>query len=178
MMNPTRKSGRIQKKVSTSTIHKLLAGGQKAVEWVEPVAKVAKVAMPEKGGYGVVSTGPIHKGDFVCEYKGDLLSVEVAKAREREYAEEDSRAGVEKPMCYMYFLDKKRCIDATKTDHVGRLINHSRLRPNIRPKLFVVDGVPRLAFVAIADIAAGTELMFDYGDRSPETLKTHPWLRL
>ena len=63
MMNPTRKSGRIQKRdiqkkdistiSTTSTIHKLLAGGQEAVEWVE---RVEQVAMPEKGGYGLMST--------------------------------------------------------------------------------------------------------------------------
>ena len=96
------------------------------------------------------------------------------------YIEEDRKAGIDEPMCYMYFLDykgKKYCIDATKTGRIGRLINHSRLNPNMRTKLFIVDGVPRLVLVAIGDIDVGTELKYDYGERDPVALKAHPWLR-
>ena len=35
---------------------------------------------------------------------------------------------------------------------------------------------PRLILVAKHDIEPGTELLYDYGDRSKESLAVHPWL--
>lgn len=40
----------------------------------------------------------------------------------------------------------------------------------------LVDGKPRLLFLAKCDIAAGTEIVLDYGDRSGKAVKAHPWL--
>lgn len=70
----------------------------------------------------------------------------------------------------------RRSVDATKSGRIGRLINHSRLQPNLETKLFVVDGVPHLALVATQDILPGVELQYDYGERDPATLAAHPWL--
>ena len=70
-------------------------------------------------------------------------------------------------------------IDATsESGRYGRLINHSRITPNIVPKIVVVDKVPRLILVAKHSIIPGVELLYDYGDRSKESLKAHPWLAL
>jgi len=68
-------------------------------------------------------------------------------------------------------------VDATKSGRIGRLINHSRNHPNLVTKLFVVDSKPRLGFVAKQDIAAGTELLYDYGERDPRAMSAHPWLK-
>ena len=35
-----------------------------------------RVHMPEMGGYGVVATKTFYRGDFVCEYSGDLITME------------------------------------------------------------------------------------------------------
>lgn len=70
-----------------------------------------------------------------------------------------------------------RSVDATKSGRIGRLINHSRLSPNLRTRLFSVDGVPRLGLCAIKDIEKGTELHYDYGERDPQALAAHPWLK-
>ena len=68
-------------------------------------------------------------------------------------------------------------IDATtETGRLGRLVNHSRLQPNCCTKVVVVDKVPRLVLIAKSDIKTGTELLYDYGDRSKESLIAHPWL--
>jgi histone-lysine N-methyltransferase SETD8 len=40
----------------------------------------------------------------------------------------------------------------------------------------MVDKQPRLILVAKGDLDAGTELLYDYGDRSKESLAAHPWL--
>lgn len=73
---------------------------------------------------------------------------------------------------YWYFVPKNIfliSIDATADDQrYGRLINHSRLEPNLRGKVATVNNVPRLYFVANKDIEVGTELQFDYGDRYEE----------
>lgn len=68
-------------------------------------------------------------------------------------------------------------IDATaETGRLGRLVNHSR-NGNLSTKAVWVDG-PRLVLLAAQDISPGEELMYDYGDRSKESLQNHPWLAL
>ena len=44
-------------------------------------------------------------------------------------------------------------------------MNHSRVTPNCKTKVFMLDEIPRLILVAKSDIVAGTELLYDYGDR-------------
>ena len=68
-------------------------------------------------------------------------------------------------------------MDATEeTTRLGRLINHSKRHSNTLTRIFVVDGVPRLGFVASRDIHLGEELQYDYGDRRTNTVKKFPWL--
>lgn len=68
-------------------------------------------------------------------------------------------------------------IDATEDDRsFGRLINHSRLQPNLQPKAILLDGVARIILVANQDILPGMELLYDYGDRDPASILAHPWL--
>ena len=78
-------------------------------------------------------------------------------------------------------LNKIICfsIDATaETGRYGRLVNHSRVTPNCITKVVMIDEVPRLMLVAKHHIQEGEELLYDYGDRSKESLKAHPWLAL
>ena len=57
-------------------------------------------------------------------------------------------------------------IDATyESGRYGRLLNHSKLNPNCLTKVVTFSDIPRLIFVAKYDIVAGTELLYDYGDR-------------
>jgi len=69
-------------------------------------------------------------------------------------------------------------IDATKDrdERLGKLLNHSRLHPNLKPRVVVVAGTPHIVMHAAHDIAAGDELVFDYGDRSKASLQRCPWL--
>ena len=70
-------------------------------------------------------------------------------------------------------------IDATaESGRLGRLVNHSRIHPNLQTKVVFVEETPRLLLVAKKDIEPGTELLYDYGDRSKESLLCHPWLAL
>ena len=55
------------------------------------------VNVAEKGR-GIVATKPFSKGDFICEYSGDLTSEDKAMSREAEY-QKDCLIG-----CYMYYF--------------------------------------------------------------------------
>ena len=42
----------------------------------------------------------------------------------------------------------------------------------------MLGNTPRLILVAKHDIEEETELLYDYGDRSKQSVKDHPWLLL
>ena len=42
----------------------------------------------------------------------------------------------------------------------------------------MVKEEPRLILIAKTEVGDGEELLYDYGDRSKESLKAHPWLAL
>ncbi len=128
----------------------------------------------ENKGRGVFSTRSFQRGDFVCEYAGEIVSYKVAKKREELYAN-DPTIG-----CYMYFFEyksKQYCIDATaETSRLGRLFNHSKLGGNCHTKLFEMNSKPYLILVASRDISCGEELTYDYGERNKGAIESHPWL--
>ena len=120
------------------------------------------------------------KGEFVVEYAGELIDIGTAKDLEVKYSMDTSKG------CYMYYFKHKgkqfwyvdllllliiallcyASIDATgESGRYGRLLNHSRVSPNCMTKVVMVGDSPRLILVARSDIVAGTELLYDYGDR-------------
>ncbi|CAH1801639.1 unnamed protein product [Owenia fusiformis] len=127
-------------------------------------------------GRGVCSSKKFERGDFVIEYKGDLIDLSTAKGLEKKYSEH-SNIG-----CYMYyfnFRNKQYCIDATaESGYLGRLLNHSCKVDNCMTKVIAIDNKPYLILVAKRDIDIGEELLYDYGDRSKESIAAHPWLAL
>ncbi|XP_076253877.1 N-lysine methyltransferase KMT5A-A-like [Rhynchophorus ferrugineus] len=129
----------------------------------------------EGKGRGVFATKDFEKGSFVVEYSGDFISLLEANVREEEYSQNESTG------CYMYYFrynDQTFCIDATReSGKMGRLINHSRTNSNLYTKTLLVEGLPRLVLLAKENIKRGQELLYDYGDRSRESLKHHPWLK-
>ena len=143
---------------------KILSGVEEGLE----------IRVMEGKGRGIFSTRAFAKGEFVCEYAGELISVQKARVREIKYAE-DPEIG-----SYMYFFsykNKKHCIDATaESDRFGRLLNHSKTASNVSSRLFPINDVPYLILYATEDVEAGVELVFDYGDRSKKSLEDNPWL--
>ncbi|CAG0897954.1 unnamed protein product [Cyprideis torosa] len=147
-------------------------------EWEQRIASDVEEGLevrcfPNKGR-GVVALRRFQKGEFVVEYAGELVDMKEAQVREVRYAKDRNKG------CYMYYFEDKNvqwCVDATKeTSRFGRLINHSRTRPNIVTKTITLDGLPRLVFFATQDIQVGEELLYDYGDRSKRSMEAHPWL--
>lgn len=61
------------------------------------------IELPGKGK-GVVAGRMFTKGEYVCEYAGDLIEKTEADKREQQYLEEANRHQMDEMMCYMYFL--------------------------------------------------------------------------
>lgn len=126
-------------------------------------------------GRGVVTTREFTKGEFVVEYIGELIDQVTAKKREKIYAQ-DQNTG-----CYMYYFQHRNhqyCVDATaETDKLGRLVNHSR-NGNLVARVIEVGTTPHLVLTAKENISIGVEVTYDYGDRSREAIRHHPWLAL
>lgn len=129
-----------------------------------------------RDGRGVFAAGVFHKGDFVCEYRGVLLTGAETMTREEAYERR----------CWGSFImtfqeDRhQHAIDATaeRPEYgLARYINHSAKRANLRLCCIAIGGIPRVAMMAKTEIRQGQELLFDYGDREQSVLKHNPWLQ-
>ncbi len=74
---------------------------------------------------------------MVC-YEGKLLSRKEGERQEEVY----ERRGDCNSYTYWFIVHMPEratvCLDATASVHISKYINHSRKRPNIAPKLFMV----------------------------------------
>ncbi|XP_064208087.1 uncharacterized protein LOC135263699 isoform X2 [Anguilla rostrata] len=114
---------------------------------------------PSKGR-GVFALAPFSKGDFVVEYKGQLIDPAEAQRRRRIYHSS----------CTVFMYDflwhgKTWCIDASLEDgSLGRLINDDCKSPNCKIKRIIVDGKPHLCIFALKNISTGEEITYNYGN--------------
>lgn len=108
-------------------------------------------------GWGLFAKLDIPKHNPVVEYMGEVIRQPVADVREKAY--ELSGEG----SCFMFRLDMKRIIDATKIGCMARFMNHS-CQPNAYAKIMSVDtdlGQERKIVVfANRDIATGEEITY------------------
>lgn len=113
-------------------------------------------------GFGLKSDTILLKGDFICEYAGEVLSKEEARSR--------AEASIGK-INYIFVLNEhlseghvlKTYVDPTVIGNIGRYVNHS-----CEPNAVVVpvrtnNPVPKLCIFALKVIHAGEEITFDYG---------------
>lgn len=111
-------------------------------------------------GYCLRARKLLRKGDFICEYAGEVISRTEAKLRIKNS---------NNTMNYIFILKEhsgesviETIVDPTYIGNIGRYINHS-CDPNaaIIPVRF--DSlVPHLAIFAICDIVPGEEIAYDY----------------
>jgi len=130
-------------------------------------------------GRGIFTLDGFKKGDIILEYCGQLVSEKEGLRREKQ-AETDTSTSANM-VSYLYFFkaqNKSWCLDATEeTGRLGRLINHSKLHPNVKPKVVIYNGSPRIIFISTCDIPKGQELLYDYGERRRDVIAKNPWLR-
>lgn len=113
-------------------------------------------------GWGVKALRKIFKGEFVCEYVGEIITHDEAERRGKIY---DARGRT-----YLFDLDfnssdNPYTIDAATYGNVSHFINHS-CEPNLAVWAVWVDcldpNLPSLALFALREIEKDEELTFDY----------------
>ncbi|XP_067648563.1 histone-lysine N-methyltransferase Su(var)3-9 isoform X1 [Eurosta solidaginis] len=114
-------------------------------------------------GWGVRTEKVLRKGEYVCEYVGEIITSEEANDRGQTY---DAIGRT-----YLFDLDYNTSgesvytIDAALYGNISHFINHS-CNPNLAVFPFWINNLdismPRLAFFTLRPIKAGEELTFDY----------------
>jgi len=105
-------------------------------------------------GWGLFARQEIDQGEFLIEYRGDLIRHLIANRREQLYI------GQKKDL-YLFAVGDEFVVDATNSGSIARFMNHS-CAPSTMTKVVDVDGSPHLVFVARCPIRAGQELTYDY----------------
>jgi SET domain-containing protein len=107
-------------------------------------------------GWGGFAGERIERGDFIMEYKGEVISQDEAERRGIIYDKHRSSYIFEANMC--------ECIDATRKGNKSRFFNHVRdENANVMPKIMKIDGEHRIGLFAKTTIEPGQELTFNYG---------------
>ncbi|CEF71099.1 Histone-lysine N-methyltransferase EZH2 [Strongyloides ratti] len=105
-------------------------------------------------GNGAFAGESILKGEFIIEYKGEVISNEEAERR--------GRICDAKKSSYLFVLNEDEHIDALNYGNSARFINHSSDNPNCAAKVMIVNGNHRIGLYATKNISKGEELLFDY----------------
>ncbi|XP_028415468.1 N-lysine methyltransferase KMT5A-like [Dendronephthya gigantea] len=115
-------------------------------------------------GDGVFAKRKFQKGEFLLEYKGELIGKDEGARREEAYVKELGS--------FLFFFDSL-CVDATFSTGLGRMVNDSEMKlANCLIKKVIVDSRPHLALFAKKKILKHEELRYDYG------VKNLPWRRI
>ncbi|XP_076236591.1 histone-lysine N-methyltransferase SETMAR [Calliopsis andreniformis] len=115
-----------------------------------------------KKGLGLFTNTKIKKGQFICEYAGEVIGIE--EARRRVEANKTCMNYV--IVVFEHIGDKTivTCIDPKYFGNIGRYSNHS-CEPNANLVPIRVEGlVPRLCLFASKDIEMNEEITFNYAD--------------
>ncbi|KAG7573256.1 PWWP domain [Arabidopsis suecica] len=107
-------------------------------------------------GFGIFAKLPHKAGDMMIEYTGELVRPSIADKRERLIYNSMVGAGT-----YMFRIDDKRVIDATRAGSIAHLINHSCV-PNCYSRVITVNGEEHIIIFAKRDIPKWEELTYDY----------------
>ncbi|XP_058800875.1 probable histone-lysine N-methyltransferase set-23 [Phymastichus coffea] len=118
-------------------------------------------------GLGLFTERSINKGQFVCEYAGEVISLDEARQR---FESNRNRQLMNYVLVVTEHLGDKKittCVDPAVFGNIGRYANHS-CQPNAIIVPVRVDiTVPRMCLFAKRDIKEGEEMTFDYaGDDS------------
>lgn len=153
---------------TSSTIHTKSSGGVAmdlehlpiAMQYRElrrrPFDERLEVRKSKIHGYGLFATEPMAEGQMIVEYQGQVIAQDAADAREKQYEE----MGI--GSCYMFRLDDRTIIDATRVGNLARFINHS-CDPKAYARVVVVDGnEKKIVIFAKRAIEAGDEVTYDY----------------
>ncbi|KAJ0393180.1 hypothetical protein P43SY_000567 [Pythium insidiosum] len=109
-------------------------------------------------GYGLFTKERFVEGQMIVEYQGEMINQDVADFRERMYEE----MGI--GSCYMFRLDERTIIDATRCGNLARFMNHS-CDPKAFARVVAVDQLKqdkKIVIFAKRTIEMGEEVTYDY----------------
>ena len=120
----------------------------------------------EEKGNGAFPLRDLYKGEIVCQYLGQIIDLLTLAERCEDY---NTRG---KPPCEVWMGEGNNVsvLDAhcrddgseyTDQENLGRMLNHKKYNPNC--KLVRRDG--KCYIVTRRPVAAGVELLWNYGDR-------------
>ncbi|XP_059406406.1 uncharacterized protein LOC132141148 isoform X2 [Carassius carassius] len=110
-------------------------------------------------GRGLFAKDSICKGEFVVEYRGDIINDGELQDRRKRY--HTSSAAF---MFEFKWRGKTWCIDASREDgSFGRIVNDDQKHPNCEMRKIYVNGKIHLCLFALNDIKEGEEITYDYG---------------
>lgn len=124
---------------------------------------VVKPCIESSKGMGLFTSKAIPMGTFVCEYAGEVITLEQAAIRNQMNINQGR-------MNYIFCLNEfsnstltRMIVDPTNFGNIGRYINHS-----CEPNCFIVPvrvecPLPKLAIFSQLDIPANSEITFNYG---------------
>ena len=98
-------------------------------------------------GWGLFAGEDIKRGDYIGEYKGEVIGSKESDRRGAVY----HHRGLE----YLFKLNKDQEIDSSRAGNKMRSIN-------VAPRKALCNGVQRIGLFACKNIEAGEELFFDY----------------
>ena len=138
------------------------------LEWTRQTTHVRLAAGRSSiHGWGAFTRLCHYPGDFIIEYVGEVISLEMANQREKDYSKSVVGIGT-----YMFASSNKSVIDATAAGNMAHLINHS-CDPNCFSRVVLCDGKYRVVISALRKIQPGEELTYDYRFSGDETLICH-----
>jgi SET domain-containing protein len=126
---------------------------------------VVKKSQLPKSGKGLFTKEDIKKGDFIVEYKGEIITDKEATRR----AEKDDIYG------YMFFINKNLCIDAYHTpQHLARYANDAMGLARVEgfKNNAEYEIVGKKCFIkATKNIKSGEEIFVSYGKEYWKVIK-------
>lgn len=105
-------------------------------------------------GRGVRASHFINNGEYIIEYKGEVITQHELKNRMESLYKDYKHH-------YCMTLENDLVIDSYTKGNISRYINHS-CSPNCIIEKWMVEGRPRIAIFAMKNIQQGEELTYDY----------------
>lgn len=113
-------------------------------------------------GLGLSTSRSIRKGQFICEYAGEVIGVEEA---ERRF--EKNKKSMNYVIVVSEYIGEKKvitCIDPQYFGNIGRYCNHSCEPNTCLIPVRVEKNSPRVCLFARKDIKPGEEITFHYAE--------------